>query len=264
MRVVTESLTKSFEGIKALDAVSVDFEPSMVTAIIGPNGAGKTTLFNVISGFLKPNSGHVFLIDDSLATGAISNPQTSEITGLKANQVSKFGLGVLFQDIRVFNGLSVIENLLAAAPMQSGENPARACFQPRKIEREDRELLRKAMTILEYVGLSEHSHHYADELSYGQQKLAAIARLLMSESRVLLLDEPTSGVSPAMIPKLLELIQSLAEKDGCTVIMIEHNLNVVRDVGDWVYLMSRGAVEVFGIPEEVLQQDALVAAFPNL
>jgi len=263
MRVETEHLNKTFEGIKALDDVSVDFEPGMVTAIIGPNGAGKTTLFNVISGFLQPDSGHVYLKDGTRTHNTIGSSGT-EITDLRPDRISQMGIGVLFQDIRVFGRLSVLGNVLTAAREQPGEDPLQACFTRRHTQRVEAQLRERAMSFVEYVGLTDQAHHWAEQLSYGQQKLTAIARLLMSGSKVLLLDEPTSGVNPEMIPKLLHLVQLMAERDGHTVLMIEHNLNVVREVGNWVYLMARGAIEVFGVPAEVLQEDSLMQVFPNL
>jgi ABC-type branched-subunit amino acid transport system ATPase component len=173
-------------------------------------------------------------------------------------------VGVLFQDVRVFRRMTTMENLLTAARYQPGENPLIALLAPTRVRVQDRELATEAMRHLEYVGLADKAHVWADHLSYGQQKLLGIARLLMSDARVLLLDEPISGVSPTMTGQILRLIQKMADTDHRTVVMIEHNLNVVREVGDWVFLMARGAIEVFGKPEEVLHDRALWEIFPNL
>ncbi len=205
MRVETDNLNKRFGGVVALEEVTMDFSPSTVTAIIGPNGAGKTTLFNVMAGFLKPDSGSVNLMSDQ----ADSGPKHSQ-------------------------------------------------------GREEKDVMEKSGCLLEYVGLSDKSHLLAEQLSYGQQKLVALARLLAGDARVLLLDEPTSGVHPDMIDKLLDLIQRLADDDGRTVVMIEHNLNVVKRVGDWVYLMAGGRIEVFGKAQEVLRDSTLQEIFPTL
>lgn len=253
-----EGVTKSYGGVRALDAVTVGFEPGIVTAIIGPNGAGKTTLFNVICGFVEPDAGSVYLCD-AAPGGTISVRR--DLTGMPPDRISRHGVGVLFQTVRMFGGLSVLDNVLVAERAQSGENPLRALAGGRALRASGARSRERAMVLLEQVGLADVHDRLADHLSFGQQKLAAIARLLMSDAQVILLDEPTSGVSPAMVEQLLRKIQELAEVHGRTVLMIEHDLRVVEQVGDWVYLLSRGAVEVFGVPEEVLRRESLARIF---
>ena len=261
MRIETDSLDKRFGGVVALDDVTLDFPARSVTAIIGPNGAGKTTLFNVMAGFLKPDSGSVFLVPNGDGERATNK---TDILGLPPYQIALRGVGVLFQDIRVFEKLTALENVAVGVKNQLGENPLSCFFHPAPVASREKEVLEKARHYLDYVGLADKAHLWAKQLSYGQQKLMAIARLLAGDAKVLLLDEPTSGVHPDMIDKLLGLIQRLADNDGCVVIMIEHNLNVVRRVGDWVYLMAGGRIEVFGKPEEVLRDTTLLEVFPTL
>ena len=261
MHLETDSLNKHFGGVTALDDVTLDFPAGQVTAIIGPNGAGKTTLFNVIAGFLKPDSGSVFLVPNGDSGAA--NTKT-DILGLKPNQIALRGIGVLFQDIRIFEKLTALENVAVGAKNQPGENPLNCFLSPACVASREKEVLETARHYLDYVGLADKAHLWAEQLSYGQQKLMAIARLLAGDAKVLLLDEPTSGVHPDMIEKLLGLIQQLADNDGRVVIMIEHNLNVVKRVGDWVYLMAGGRIEVFGKPEEVLRDVTLLEVFPTL
>ena len=263
MRLETDSLDKRFGGIVALGDVSLDFLSGTVTAIIGPNGAGKSTLFNVIAGFLQPDSGSVFLLDDDQGTCSGSNHQ-KDIVGLAPHRIALNGLGILFQDIRVFGKLSVYANVAAGIKKQSGENPINAIFRPKLVRTQEKVIAEKVRHLLAYVGLSDKDHLLAEQLSYGQQKLLAIARLLAGDSKVLLLDEPTSGVHPTMVKSLLQLIRQLAEDLGCVVVIIEHNLNVVREVGEWIYLMVNGRVEVFGKPSEVLHDDAILRLFPTL
>lgn len=260
MRVETVNLNKRFGGVVALEDVSLDFHVGTVTAIIGPNGAGKTTLFNVMAGFLKPDSGSVLLIDDTLG----GKTGKTNIVGLTPHEVAARGVGVLFQDARVFKNLSSLENVAAGVKNQSGENPFNAIFRRGKLCVQEKDVLEKARELLNYVGLSDKLHTRAEQLSYGQQKLLAIARLLAGEARVLLLDEPTSGVHPDMTATLLDLIQRLARVDGRVIIMIEHNLNVVKRIGDLVYLMAQGRVEGFGKPDVVLHATALKACFQTL
>lgn len=261
MHIETENVNKRFGGVVALDDVTLDFPAGSVTAIIGPNGAGKTTLFNVIAGFLKPDSGSVFLIADE--DGAAGNNRTN-ILALPPHQIALLGVGVLFQDVRIFEKLSAQENVAVGAKNQPGENPLNCFFRPSLVASREKEVMEKARHYLDYVGLADKAHLWAEQLSFGQQKLMAIARLLAGDAKVLLLDEPTSGVHPDMIEKLLGLIQQLADNDGRVVIMIEHNLNVVKRVGDWVYLMAGGRIEVFGKPEEVLRDTTLLEVFPTL
>jgi ABC-type branched-subunit amino acid transport system ATPase component len=262
MRVEIDNLNRRFGGVVALDDVSLDFASSSVTAIIGSNGAGKTTLFSVIAGFQKPDSGTVLLVPDN-ETGNVPL-EGINITGMSPDQICLNGVGVLFQDVRVFDKLTALENVAVGAKDQPGENPFNCFFRPKLVATREKEVLEKARHYLEYVGLADKAHLWAEQLSYGQQKLVAIARLLAGDAKVLLLDEPTSGVHPDMIDKLLELIQQLADEQGRAVIMIEHNLNVVKRVGDWVYLMAGGRIEVFGKPQEVLRDSKLLEVFPTL
>jgi branched-chain amino acid transport system permease protein len=265
VRIETENLAKRFGGVVALADVTVDFPAGSVTAIIGPNGAGKTTLFNVLAGFLRPDAGAVYLIDDEdgrqKTTAAESN---IDLTTFSAHQIARKGVGVLFQDVRVFKRLSALENVAVACKQQSGENPMRCLFLSAAVQRDEIQARERARYWLEYVGLSGKAHLWTDQLSYGQQKLVAIARLLAADTRVLLLDELTAGVHPDMIDTLLALVQRLAEQEHRTVVMIEHNLRVVTRVGDWVYLLARGRVEVFGEPREVLRDSTLQEIFPTL
>jgi ABC-type branched-subunit amino acid transport system ATPase component len=260
MRIETESLSKSFGGVVALDDVTVEFPPGSVTAIIGPNGAGKTTLFNVLAGFLAPDSGSVYLWND----GQESAVSRSNITRLPPHQIARRGVGVLFQDVRAFKGLSATDNVAVAVQQQAGESPLACILESTRVRADEAAAIERARRYLTYVGLEDKAHLWASQLSYGQQKLVGIARLLASDASVLLLDEPTAGVHPDMVGQLLDLVQRLASERECAVVMIEHNLNVVRSVGDWVYLMADGRVEVFGTPQEVLRDSTLQEVFPTL
>jgi len=233
-----KNLTKSFGGVKAVDNVSMDFEKSKITALIGPNGAGKTTIFNIINGFIKPDKGQILFED-------------KDITGLPPHKISKTGIGRLFQDIRIFNKLTVLENVLVAIEGQSGENFSNAIFHRKKMINEEKENIKKAEELLDFVKLLDKKDIFAENLSYGQQKLLSIARILAQDSKVLLLDEPTAGVNPVLIDSIIEVIKKLPEKEK-TIILIEHNINVVLEISDWVFLLDEGRVASFGLPDEVL------------
>jgi ABC-type branched-subunit amino acid transport system ATPase component len=232
------NVTKTFDGIKAVDDVSIGVEKGKITALIGPNGAGKTTLFNLINGFILPDYGEIYY-------------KNKNIVGLKPWEIANLGIGRLFQDVRVFGRMKVIDNVLCAFKNQKGEIFYYPIFAALKVKREERILKEKALEFLDFVGLLDKKDEIAENLSFGQQRLLSIARLLANDSDLLLLDEPTAGVNPKMIEKLLDLIRKLSSS-GKTIIIIEHNMNVVIEIADWVYFMNNGQIISFGLPQDVL------------
>jgi ABC-type branched-subunit amino acid transport system ATPase component len=243
-------ISKSFDGIKAVDSVFLDFSSNKITALIGPNGAGKTTVFNLISGFLKPDEGNIKLKGQNLI-------------GLPPFRIAGAGIGRLFQDVRIFKEMSVMDNVMAAFNKQAGEMWWVPLLNPFKVKRQEKAFVQRADELLKFVGLLEKRDDLAESLSYGQQKLLSIARLLASDAEILLLDEPTAGVSPAMVPQLLEIIRSLRDQ-GKAIILIEHNLNVVTEIGDWVFFMDEGQVTYFGLPADVLGNPDVRQAYIGL
>ncbi len=241
------NLTKSFGGVKAVDNVSVTFEAGKVTALIGPNGAGKTTLFHLISGALRPDAGEVLYCG-------------RRIDGLPPWKIAQMGIGRLFQDVRVFRKLSALDNVRVAFRKQKGENPIWAIVRRFEVNKEEQALTQEARRWLDFVGLGKLANTPAEDLSYGQQKLLAIARLLAAGANVFLLDEPTAGVNPEMVGSLLKVIRNLADK-GKTVIVIEHNMNVVMEIADWVFFMDEGQIVAFGLPDEILNDRTVRATY---
>lgn len=234
-----QQVSKSFDGTKAVDHVSLGFEQGKVTGLIGPNGAGKTTVFHLINGFLCPDEGDI-------------RYKGKQIDGFRPWQVAVEGIGRLFQDVRVFDRLTALENVLTAFRNQPDDKPWASLIQRRRVIALERENVEKAKQWLQFVGLSEMENVLAEDISYGQQKLLAIARLLAADAETLLLDEPTAGVNPQMVQPLLDLIRKLAREQGKTVVVIEHNMTAILDVADWVYFMDEGQVVSFGLPEDVL------------
>ncbi len=243
-------VSKSFEGLKAVDSIYLDFSANKITALIGPNGAGKTTVFNLISGFLKPDAGSIKL-------------KGKDLTGLPPFRIARAGVGRLFQDVRIFKEMTVLDNVMTAFPGQSGERWWAPIFQPLNVRKQEKAHIQKALELLCFVGLEEKKDDQAESLSYGQQKLLCIARLLASDAEILLLDEPTAGVSPAMVPQLLQVIRSLRDQ-GKAVLLIEHNLNVVSEIGDWVFFLDEGQVTYFGLPQDVLGNAEVRQAYIGL
>jgi len=243
-------VSKSFDGLKAVDQVSIGLQKGKITALIGPNGAGKTTIFNLISGFIKPDSGQILY-------------RGQNMVGLSPWEIASLGIGRLFQDVRVFSRLTVLDNVLAAFKGQKGEKVMVAILGRGKVLSEEARNKEKALELLRFVGLAEKASDLAENLSYGQQKLLSIARLLAAEADVLLLDEPTAGVNPAMIGQILKVARTLAEQ-GKTVVIIEHNMNVVVEVADWVYFMDDGQIVSFGLPKDVLGDPEVRRAYIGL
>lgn len=250
IRLECLNLTKVFGGVHAVEDVSAPFEAGRITALVGPNGAGKTTLFHLIGGAIQPDSGRV-LYDGQ------------RLDGLAPWEISKLGIGRLFQDVRIFQRLSVLENVLVAFEGQMGEKPLAPVLRRWRVARQEASLKEEALRLLELVDLEEHWRNSAEALSYGQQKLLAIARLLAAGADSLLLDEPTAGVNPVLIDRLLGIIRKIAES-GRTIAIIEHNMNVVLDIADWVYFMNEGQIVAFGTPREVLEDPEVRATYLGL
>jgi branched-chain amino acid transport system ATP-binding protein len=233
-----KNLTKIFGGVAAVDNVNIGFRKNYITALIGPNGAGKTTIFNLISGIYNPTSGEIFF-------------NKIKIDNLPPYRIAQLGIARLYQDIRVFRKLTVLENILVAFSDKEGENFLDGILKRKKVLDFQKQQIEKAKEYINFVGLDGYENQLAENLSYGQQKLLAIARLMATDAELLLLDEPASGIHPELINKISNLILDLKEK-GKTIIFIEHNINVVLNIADWVYLFDEGKVVAFGLPEEIV------------
>ena len=215
-----------------------------VSAIIGPNGAGKTTLFNIICGFLHPDQGQIFY-------------KGTEITALNPWKRAAQGIGRLFQDIRVFRKLSLVENLLVTFK-DGSENQLKAVFGLRN--RSEKEYNAEAMRWLEFVGLAELRNESAEHLSWGQQKLLSLARLLCGNFELLLIDEPVSGVNPKMAETILEKICGLTDY-GKTVMVVEHDMEAVGKIAQFVYYMDSGNITASGTADSVLNNHDVVGNY---
>jgi len=242
-----DSIEKSFGGLKAVRDFSLFLNKGEILGIIGPNGSGKTTIFNIISGFLKPDRGRIFL-------------NGTDITKLSAHIRADLGIGRLFQDVRIFKKLTVIENVLLAHKNHSIENLFAPFSKIKKIKNEKRKLTEEALKWLEFVGLKEKKDNLAENLSFGQQKLLALASILSSDPEIILLDEPLSGLDPEMKNKVLDLILELKEL-GKTIIVIEHLLDFVFDMSDRVILLNNGKKVYDGSPKELRKNHLLMEVF---
>lgn len=230
---------KRFGDFWAVRDVSAIVLPGKITAFVGPNGAGKTTLFHLITGDLRPDTGKVFY-------------DGKEITGLSPWRIARLGIGKLFQDVRIFQNLKVIENVIVALQDERSEGIWYGWTQFYKLGEYRKNLEQEAMHWLEFVGLVEHSDKLARELSFGQQKLLSFARLMAKGFDFLLLDEPTAGVHPRMIRRIVNLLRDLVEEHRKTIAIIEHNMSVIEDLADWVHFMNEGTIAFSGRTDHVL------------
>ncbi|MGO9021274.1 MAG: ABC transporter permease subunit [Syntrophobacteraceae bacterium] len=238
-----KGICKSFGGLKAVDKLFLNLEEHKITALVGPNGCGKTTAFNLITGFLKPDNGKIYF-------------HNKDITNLNAHKMPHIGIVRSWQDVRIFQGMTVLDNLLVAGQGQSGESLIKLFFMPWRIKKEEKENLKKTYMCLNAVGLLNKISELARNLSYAEQKLLAIARLLITGAQVLLLDEPSSGIDPNWVKRLMEIIRNLASS-GKTICIVEHNLEVVEGVSDTVYFMAAGQVIAKGSAGELMSNPKL-------
>ena len=236
-------LSKSFGGLKAVDNFFMELERSKITALVGPNGCGKTTAFNLITGFLKPDKGRIRFRDQ-------------DITNLPAHRMAHIGLARSWQDVRIFQGMTVLDNLLVARQAQAGESLLKLFMMPWRVKRQEAQNMKAAFSYLESVGLAEKGFEIARNLSFAEQKLLAIARLLTTEAQILLLDEPSSGVDPNWVEQFMEIIRGLAGS-GKTICIVEHNLEVVRGISDTVYFMAEGRKMAQGSAEDLMADPKL-------
>jgi branched-chain amino acid transport system permease protein len=241
--LVGSGLSKRFGGIVAVSDVDIEIPPGRITGLIGPNGAGKTTAFNLLTGFLQPDQGTVSY------GGRV-------LSGLKPHRIVDAGVARSFQDLKLFTGMTVLENVLVALPDQSGDRLRHVYFSPWRVRREERAHLAQAMSILEFVGLHERAGDLASDLSYAEEKLLVVARLLATGAQALLFDEPLSGLAPDALARVMPIFKRLAES-GRTLCIIEHNLDVIRELCTQVVFLDEGRRLAMGTPEELMRDPEL-------
>ena len=242
-----DSLAYSFGGLKAVNGSTFNIERGQIAALIGPNGAGKTTLINVVAGALHAESGAVRF-------------EGQDITGWQSHRVARHGLIRTFQISRELGGMTVLENMLVPPPNQAGEGLFNAMFRPGIGHRQDKLLVEKALSRLDDFGLYDSRDQYARNLSGGQKRLLELARGVMAEPRLMVLDEPFAGVNPALVELLEGHIQKLRES-GITFVMVEHNLNVVERICDHVVVMAEGRTLATGKLSELRRNEEVITAY---
>jgi branched-chain amino acid transport system ATP-binding protein len=244
--IVVDGVTRTFGGLTAVSVDHLEVQRGGITGLIGPNGAGKTTLFNLLTGFDQPNSGTWSFDGRSLGK-------------LAPHQVARLGVVRTFQLTKALSRLTVLQNMLLGAQGQKGESFLRALV-PGIWRGQEQANTEKAMDLLTRFKLDRKKDDFAGTLSGGQRKLLEMARALMSDPKVVMLDEPMAGVNPALTQSLLGHVKDLREQ-GMTVVFVEHDMDVVRDISDWVVVMAAGKVIAEGPPESISQNQAVVDAY---
>ncbi len=244
--LVADNVTRTFGGMTAVDVHHVEIPRGAITALIGPNGAGKTTFFNLLTGFDKPNTGTWVFDGQSLA-------------GVPAYKVSRKGMVRTFQLTKALALLSVLENMRLGATKQGGEHFFTALLSPLWRKREA-DITARAMDLLARFKLDAKADDYAASLSGGQRKLLEMARALMTEPQLVMLDEPMAGVNPALTQSLLGHILDL-KTTGMTVLFVEHDMHMVRTIADWVIVMAEGKIVAEGYPDVVMDDPAVIDAY---
>ena len=243
-----KQLTKHFGGLTAVGDVTLELNEGELVGLIGPNGAGKTTLFNLLTGVYVPSEGTVTLNDTVLNNKA-------------PYKIASLGLSRTFQNIRLFKNMTVLENVLIGMANHHPSHLFASLFRLPAYYRSEEELKKKAMELLEIFHLEEEADTLAKNLAYGQQRHLEIVRALATEPKILFLDEPAAGMNPQETAELTSLIRQIKNDFGITIILIEHDMNLVMDVTERIYVLEYGRLIAHGTPEEIKTNKRVIEAY---
>ena len=245
----TVRVTKVFGGLMAVSDVSIDVAPKSIVSIIGPNGAGKTTYFNMLTGLYKPTAGRI-LFDGQ------------DVTGRRPDLITAAGVARTFQNIRLFSTMTALENVMVGSHARMHAGLFGSILRTPAVRREEVETTEKAGEMLEYVGLSKDLHEQtAANLSYGDQRRVEIARALASDPKLLLLDEPTAGMNPQESQRLTQFMDQLRRDKDLTILLIEHDMKVVMEVSEQIWVLDHGEKIAEGEPEQIRTNDRVIEAY---
>lgn len=242
-----EGVARAFGGIRAVDDCSFDVRPGLITGLIGPNGAGKTTVFNLITGFLSADQGSIRL-------------QGRELLGLAPHEVERLGVVRTFQHLRLWGKMTVLENVLLGCATPAGENVFSLFLRAGAVRAEEARARERAMEVLNFFGLAGHAGDFAEDLAYPEQKLLSMARIFATDAPVLLLDEPTSGLDGESLQRIVPMVRRLVDH-GKTVLLIEHNMELISELSDQVVFLHQGRVLAAGPPAEITRDPALTEIY---
>jgi branched-chain amino acid transport system ATP-binding protein len=243
-----EGLTKTFGGLRAVDKVTFDIPKGIICGLIGPNGSGKTTLFNLITGFLTITEGQIYFKDEPIG-------------GLPAYEIAQIGITRTFQLVRVFQRLTVMENMMLGYKNHIGEKPWQDIFHSTKYQKDDEAALVKAYDLLKVVGLQDFVNERAENLPYAEQKMVEITRSLMGDPELIMLDEPASGINPTLVNRILDYIRYLKDQQGKTFIIVEHDMKVIMNLCDHIIVLNHGEKIAEGTPHEVSKNQDVIEAY---
>lgn len=245
--LLLNDVTKQFGGLTAVDHVNIDVKRNSVHSLIGPNGAGKTTTVNLITGVLPLTSGEVIFNGE-------------KINGLKTFEIARKGIGRTFQNIKVFQTMTLLENVMVGGQQLTKIGMVRGIFDFGGTAREEKMLKEKAEMLLERLGMYSLRNETMKNLAYGRQKISEIARAMMTDPQMILLDEPAAGLNPSERAELVDVIQR-AHNDGYTFFLIEHNMDVVMNLSDDISVLNFGRLIAKGTPEEIRNNDEVIEAY---
>jgi len=244
----TEGLSKNFGGVSAVSDFSFSLEDGEISAIIGPNGAGKTTVFNLVTGIQKSDSGKLFF-------------GGNDITNLPSHRITALGMSRTFQNIRLFENLSVLDNVKVVYGHKINYGMFSEFFSLPRVKRQEEEVHHRAMKILEFLSLEKYERHKPGNLSYGLQRRLELARALMAEPRLLLLDEPGAGLNPNEIQELMETIRLIYKERKLSIIIVEHHMELVMNICSRIHVLDFGKKIAEGTPEEVMKNEKVLEAY---
>lgn len=247
------ALTMDFGGLRAIDSIDLCVHPGEIVALIGPNGAGKTTLFNCITGIYQPGKGTIRLTR--------RNGRPLDIKGLKPNVVTTHGIARTFQNIRLFGNMTVLENVMIGRHCRMHAGIAGAILRNRRTRREEAAAVQESYDLLERFGLAHHVNEFAKNLPYGAQRRLEIARAMATEPLLLLLDEPAAGMNAQETDALDEMIVRLRNEEGVAILLIEHDMRLVMNLSDRIYVVDHGKRIAEGTPREVSRDPAVIKAY---
>ena len=243
-----KNLFISFGGLRAVDELDLDIENGEIRGIIGPNGAGKTTIFNIITGIYQPNRGKIFFDGE-------------DITSLPSHKIAKKGIGRTFQNIELFPGLTVLDNVIIGQDMHRSYGFISSGFRPKRMLEEEKEAEEGARETLQFVGLDSHEGQLSKNLPFGKQRLLELARALFMKPKLLLLDEPGAGMNFQEIQDLHRIILEIGQNKGITVILVEHIMELVMKISDQITVLNYGKKIAEGTPAEVKNNEEVIKAY---